>query len=459
MPSHPNSRAALWLTSSACAIALFGCEIQTKPLDPSRASVNGSTLVPGSGSEPTTAALRLTPGTGAVGIGKKLDFSASGGIPPYIFSASGGGSVSSLGSFSAPYVPGTVTVTVQDSRGVTTSASVSVTVGTSVTPNDPSFANMPALHQTSNVDINGPEAWSIHNDCRSVVVGVLDTGIDHTHPDLAANIRTNPNETAGNNTDDDGNGFVDDIRGWNFINNTSNAADDQLHGTHVAGTIGAVGNNSLGVTGVCWRASIVPLKFLDNQGSGALSDAIEGIDYSIASGIKVINASFGGGGFSQNFKDALDRANTAGILFVAAAGNETNDNDANPAYPASYSSANVISVAAVSSTDAIASFSNFGATSVHIAAPGVNILSTFPTSVTASMTQLGKTTSYEQISGTSMATPHVVGVAALAWSFEPSLTVAGLRSRILDRTDTVAGLNGKVVGSRRLNARKVLYAP
>lgn len=402
--------------------------------------------------------LSLSPDAASIGIGQTLQFAASGGTAPYLFTVTHG-SITPEGAYKAPLTPATVTVTVQDSAGLTATATVQVSVGAPRVPNDPRFSEMNGLHQLSDADIDAPEAWAIQTDCSGVLVGVLDSGVDYNHPDLAANIHQNASEIANNGIDDDGNGYVDDRRGWNFASNNSSPMDDNLHGTHVAGTIGAVGNNGIGVTGICWKASLVPLKFLDQNGSGFMSDAIEGIYYAADLGVKIINASFGGGPYTQTFKDALDDIAASGVLFVAAAGNETNDNDAAPSYPANYNSINVISVAATNSFDELAAYSNYGATSVHIAAPGTDILSTFPTVVTAEMAAIGKTSAYEKISGTSMATPHISGLAALLWSLEPSLTVSEVRSRILNRADVLTSLNSKVVGSRRLNSRNVLYSP
>ena len=257
----------------------------------------------------------------------------------------------------------------------------------------------------------------------SVVVAVIDTGVDYNHVDLAANIWTNPGEIAGNGIDDDGNGFVDDVHGYDFANNDGNPMDDNGHGTHVAGTIAAVGNNSLGVTGVAWSTSIMPLKFLSANGSGYLSDAVEAINYATMMrtrygvNVRVDNNSWGGGGFSSAMQSAIQAANDAGILFVAAAGNSGTNNDASPQYPANYDSPNVISVAATDQNGQLASFSNYGATTVDLAAPGVSIYSTTPNNT------------YSTYSGTSMATPHVSAVAALAWALNPDATVAEVRKR------------------------------
>jgi subtilisin family serine protease len=250
--------------------------------------------------------------------------------------------------------------------------------------------------------------------------------VDISHPDLKNNIWANSDEVAGNRIDDDKNGYIDDVNGYDFANNDASVYDrDPIsgtgdeHGTHVAGTIAAEGNNSLGVIGVNWKARIMPLKFLGPDG-GYTSDAVEALNYAVAEGAKISNNSWGGGGFSQTLLDAINRADASGHLFVAAAGNGGSDgvgddNDATPHYPSNYNSSNIISVAATDSKDAIAGFSNYGATSVDVAAPGVGILSTLP----------GDT--YGSCSGTSMATPHVAGVATLAKTKAPGWDDAQLK--------------------------------
>ena len=317
------------------------------------------------------------------------------------------------------------------------------------TPNDPSFSQLYGLHNTgqtggtADADIDAPEAW---NTCTggNVVVAVIDTGVDYTHPDLAANMWVNTGEIPGNGIDDDGNGFVDDYRGWDFCYNDSNPMDGNSHGTHCAGTIGAVGNNGIGVVGVNWNVKIMPVKFLSDSGSGSTSDAISAINYARMMGAKVMSNSWGGGGYSQALKDAIDAANNAGSIFVAAAGNSGSNNDSSPHYPSSYTSENIIAVAATDHNDALASFSCYGPTSVDLGAPGVSILSTVPNG------------SYASYSGTSMATPHVSGVCALVWAKFPSLTNAQVKNLILQGTDPVSSLNGKVLSGGRLNANKAL---
>ena len=323
-------------------------------------------------------------------------------------------------------------------------------------PNDSQFSDLWALHNsgqsggTVGADIDAANAWNISTGSRNVVVAVLDTGVDYTHADLAANIWTNSTDVAGNALDDDNNGFVNDVHGYNFYDDTGDAMDDSGHGTHVAGILGASGNNGQGVTGVNWSVSIMSLKFLGADGSGYTSDAVRAINYATMMrtqygvNIRVINASWGGGGFNQALSDAIQAAGAAGILVVAAAGNTPTNNDTAPQYPANYCLSNVISVAATDRTDHLASFSSYGASTVQLAAPGVGIYSTYPGN------------SYTYLSGTSMATPEVAGVAALAWSVAPNATVAQIRSAILQGVDQLPSLAGKVSTGGRLNAYNTL---
>lgn len=322
----------------------------------------------------------------------------------------------------------------------------------SATPNDASYGSLWGLHNTgqsggtADVDIDAPEAWNVTKGSRSVLVGVIDTGLNYTHPDLAANVWTNPNEVAGNGIDDDSNGYVDDTRGWDFVSNDNDPADDHGHGTHCSGTIGAVGNNSTGVVGVNWLVSIVGLKFLNASGSGANSDATEAIAYATSIGVSLTSNSWGGGGYDALMEAAIEAANAAGILFVAAAGNETNNNDSNPNYPAGFQNDNVISVAAITRTGGLASFSNYGATTVDLGAPGQDILST----------SLG--TGYATMSGTSMATPHVSGSCALLKAYRPTLTHSEIKSMILGNTVALASLSGKCATGGLLNLNAALDA-
>ena len=324
-------------------------------------------------------------------------------------------------------------------------------------PNDPSFPNLYGLNNngqtggTVDADVDAPEAWNTTTGSPDTVVGVIDEGIDTGHPDLRDNIWTNTGEVAGNRIDDDANGYVDDVNGYDFANDDASVYDpDPIsgkgdeHGTHVAGTIAAVGNNGIGVAGVNWQAQVASLKFLGADG-GFTSDAVEAINYAVAEGMDISNNSWGGGGYSQALRDAIARADASGHIFIAAAGNGGADgvgdnNDANPSYPANYDVPNVVSVAATDDTDAPASFSNFGATTVDLAAPGVNILSTLPKN------------GYGRYSGTSMATPHVAGVAALIKSQEPGLDDGQIKAQLLQYVDKKASLQGKVATNGRLNA-------
>jgi subtilisin family serine protease len=247
------------------------------------------------------------------------------------------------------------------------------------TPNDTSYGTLWGLAK-----IQAPAAWDLATDCSAIPVAVVDSGADYTHPDLAANIWTNTGETAGNSIDDDGNGYVDDIRGWDFVDRTADhpngdndPMDANTHGTHVSGTIGAAGNNSRGVAGLCWNTKIMVLRAFDATGVGTVSDIIAALDYARQKGAKVVNASFASSDPTNSEREAIERLNAAGILLVAAAGNESADNDGTPSYPASYDLPNIIAVAATGSDDALASFSNYGAASVHVAAPGVGITSTY----------------------------------------------------------------------------------
>ncbi len=298
-------------------------------------------------------------------------------------------------------------------------------------------------------DIGSKTAWNRTTGSDDVVVAVLDTGVDYSHPDLAANMWINRGEIPGNGADDDGNGVIDDIHGMNAMNDSGDPMDDNGHGTHVAGTIGAVGNNGRGVTGVNWKVRIVGLKFLGAGGSGSLSGAIRAMNYLLdlkARGlnVRVVNNSWGGGGFSQQLYDVFNRAASQGILLAVAAGNEGNDNDSNPAYPASFDLTNIISVAATDREHNLASFSNFGVTTVDIAAPGVSILSLAPRNGQVSM------------SGTSMATPHVAGAVALLWASEPALTLDQVVSRILESGTPQASLSGIVKSGRTLNVGRAV---
>jgi subtilisin family serine protease len=325
-------------------------------------------------------------------------------------------------------------------------------------PNDPSFGSLWGLNNSgqsggvADADIDAPEAWDTTTGSRSVVIAVIDTGVDYTHRDLAANAWRNPGEIAGDGLDNDGNGFADDVFGWDFANRDANPMDDNGHGTHVAGTIGAVGDNGTGVVGVNWQVSIMALKFLTGSGSGSTSGAIGAINYATRMrrdfGVNVVatNNSWGGGGFSASLRDAIEAGGRAGILFVAAAGNDGTDNDGTPHYPSNYGDDAVISVAATDRSNRLASFSNFGATSVDVAAPGASITSTLPGN------------RYGSYSGTSMATPHVAGIVGLMAAANPAATAAEIRTAILSTTTPVAALAGRMTTGGLVNAAAAVAA-
>jgi subtilisin family serine protease len=321
-------------------------------------------------------------------------------------------------------------------------------------PNDPQFNNLWGLHNygqtggTPDADIDAPEAWDITTGGSEVVIAVIDSGIDYQHEDLQGNIWVNPEEDLDNDSipelsdldgiDNDGNGYVDDLIGWDFANNDNNPFDDHGHGTHVSGTIAAKGNNGIGVTGVNWTAKIMALKFLDENGMGWTSDAILAIEYYADKGIRISNNSWGGGGYSHALHDAIQASQS---LFVAAAGNDGRNTDFLPHYPSSYDLDNIVSVAATDHNDSLWWLSNYGTTSVDLSAPGVSILSTTP----------GNTYSY--YNGTSMATPHVTGVAGLLLAQDSSLTINEMKWRILKGVDP-KGL--PVLTGGRLNANSTL---
>jgi subtilisin family serine protease len=321
-----------------------------------------------------------------------------------------------------------------------------------VIPNDPSFPLLWGMHNTGqsggtpDADIDAPEAWGIQTGT-DVIIGIIDTGVDRTHPDLAANMWTNPGEIAGNGIDDDGNGYVDDVRGWDFVNNDNDPMDDHGHGTHCAGTIAGIGDNGIGVAGVCWHARIMALKFLDAGGYGSTSDAVLALEYATANGARLTSNSWGGGNYSTALYDAIAAARNVGALFIAAAGNDGVNNDSYPHYPSSYDLDNIIAVAATDRNDALANFSCYGAASVDLGAPGVDIYSSLPGS------------SYGYKSGTSMATPHVSGAVALVWSEYPTASFAIVKARMLASVDALAVLKGKTVSGGRLNVFKLLAEP
>ncbi len=335
-------------------------------------------------------------------------------------------------------------------------------------PNDPMYGQQWDLENTGQyggvqtADTSAQSAWDLSTGSSDVVVAVVDTGVDYTHPDLAANMWVNPGEIPGNGVDDDGNGFIDDIYGWDFFSNDNNPMDEVTgHGTHVAGTIGAVTDNGVGIAGINWDVSIMALRFLGPAG-GTADGAIQAVNYATmmrtrynadsdtGANVKVINASYGSYGFDQGERDSIEAFGVAGGLFVAAAGNDATNNDTLPFYPSSYDPTNVISVAATDQSDHLASFSNYGAKTVDIAAPGVGIYSTLPTGGSG----MGQNYGFAQ--GTSMAAPHVAGAAALAWAYNPDATMVQVRDAILSGSMPLTSLAGKTVTGGRLDLRATL---
>lgn len=327
---------------------------------------------------------------------------------------------------------------------------------TSAAPNDPSFPKMWAMNNrgqtggTFDADIDGLEAWRASSGGNTTVVAVVDTGIDIDHPDLDGNIWTNPDEIAGNNIDDDRNGYVDDVHGWDFANGDASVfdGDGDGHATHIAGTIAAEVDNGIGVTGIDSPVQVMSLKFM--APGGGPQEAAEAIDYAVAEGADIINCSWAYTD-PKPLTNSINKAEAAGVLVVAAAmnGGEDfvgDDIDADPLYPASFDNSNIISVAATDDRDLLTPFSNYGAVSVDLAAPGKDILSTVLND------------SYNYGLGTSMAAPHVTGVAALVKSEFPELDAAGIKARILDSVDKKPSLKGKTVTGGRLNAAKAIGA-
>lgn len=303
-------------------------------------------------------------------------------------------------------------------------------------PRQWSFHNTGQTGGQSGADIDAPHAWQLSTGDKRVVAAVIDTGVDYYHPDLAANIWLNTGEIAGNGIDDDNNGYIDDERGYDFVSQDSDPMDDHSHGTHVAGIIGASGNNKIGVTGVCWKIRLMAVKAFDENGDGDLAGIIAAIHYAVNNGAQIINGSWGGPERSRALEDAIAEANNAGVLFVAAAGNEKN---ATPLYPAAYSS--VLAVAATDHNDQRAAFSSFGAF-VDVAAPGDTIYSTVPNN------------RYDYLSGTSMAAPLVSGLAALILARHPEFSHREIENIIRNTADPIT--TDKYIGSGRINAYRAL---
>ncbi|HEU4596604.1 MAG TPA: S8 family serine peptidase [Pyrinomonadaceae bacterium] len=310
--------------------------------------------------------------------------------------------------------------------------------GNDVTPGDTRYGEQWALHNvgqsggTPGSDVRAAAAWQESSGALSTVVAVLDSGIDFEHPDLKNNRWVNRGETPGNGADDDGDGLADDVHGWDWVADSGFVRDEQGHGTSVAGVIAAEGDNGKGVSGVMWRASLMSLRVLDSTGTGDVADAVEAIDYAVAHGASVVNCSWGMDADSRALRDAIERAGRKGVVVVASAGNSGRDLDAQPYYPASYDLPNLIAVASSDGFDNLAPFSNRGAVSVAVAAPGTDILTT----------QAGG--DYRYVSGTSASAPIVTGIVGLIKTVRPNVTVAAARAAVLDGARRVDALTGKV---------------
>ncbi len=321
-------------------------------------------------------------------------------------------------------------------------------------PNDPRYIEQWAL-ESNDISIGAEQAWLMNTDSSSIKIALIDSGCSYNHEDLKDNVWKNRAEISENEIDDDHNGYIDDILGYDFQNADTDPADDFNHGTMVFGIIGAKGNNGIGVSGVSWNAQIMCLKVLDNEGNSTISKAIDAIDYAITQHVRIINLSWGyipATTPSRALEEAIFRARNAGILIVASAGNgtserggENNDLNVNRAnYPSSYTADNIIAVAATDISDQLANFSYYGAQSVDLGAPGVSILSTHPHN------------SYHYFTGTSAAAPQVTGAASLIWAINPTLNYSEIKRLILETTDANESLNGKTLTNGRLNLAKAM---
>ncbi len=329
--------------------------------------------------------------------------------------------------------------------------------------NDPALAPDPKMKEIYGLyKVHAPEAWSIFRGSSKIVVAIIDSGVDYTHEDIITNLWYNPGETGtylddkgieknkqNDGVDNDGNGFPDDVIGWDVRNNNAFPFDDNNHGTHVAGTVGAVGQNGRGVSGVAQDVSLMAVKFTNKDGSGSISNAIKAIKYAVDNGAKILSNSWGDEKFSQNLYDAIKYAQDHGVLFVAAAGNGGGDSrgdniDRDPTYPAAFDLDNIVAVAATGESDKLEYYSNYGSRGVDLGAPGSYVYSTIPRN------------KYEWFSGTSMATPHVSGAAALVWGFNEGLTYQQVKNALIQTVEPIKTLSGKSVSGGRLNVKAAL---
>ena len=307
--------------------------------------------------------------------------------------------------------------------------------------NDPGISEQYAIKQKDDHDLDAPGAWNKRTSCAKVAV--LDTGVQTNHPDLKGNLWENTKDPS-NGRDDDHNGVIDDRFGGDIVDGTGSGDDKQGHGTHVAGIIGARGNNDRGIAGLCWSVKIVAVRVLDADGRGTWSQEIAGIDYALSAGAKVINVSFGGPTGSELVREAIQQAKSKGVLLVAAAGNDGVNDDATPVFPAAYPDSNILSVAATDSKDRLASFSNYGAKTVDLAAPGDRVASTFWHS------------DYAYMSGTSMAAPYVAAAAAMLRKEHSSWSLSEISSRLRKKGNALSSLKGKTASGKRLNVNAAL---
>jgi subtilisin family serine protease len=317
-------------------------------------------------------------------------------------------------------------------------------LGASAAPDDPLFVNQYPLASTGVGGVGAQVAWNKRTNCSKLAV--LDTGIQYSHPDLEPNVWHNSHEIKNNGKDDDKNGWVDDYYGVNIVKGKGSGKDDNGHGTHVSGIVAGRGNNDVGISGLCWTAKVMAVKFMNSRGKGSTSDAITGIDYAIHEGAKVINCSFGTSSKSQSLLNEVDYAKKKGVLLVVAAGNDGDDIDSKPSYPASFNDSNILTVAATTAVNGLASFSNFGQEDVDLGAPGDNILSTYPTST------------YKTLSGTSMAAPLVSATAAMLRAQDGDLSYGDVRKAIRNNVSATPALTGKTYTNGQLNVAAALAA-